>query len=37
MFIGQALRPAMSVETFRRGFFVGLLALGAYLALEGLW
>ncbi|WP_322415389.1 sulfite exporter TauE/SafE family protein [Mesorhizobium huakuii] len=36
MFIGQALRQAMSVETFRRVFFVGLLALGVYLALEAL-
>ncbi|BCG71906.1 membrane protein [Mesorhizobium sp. 113-1-2] len=34
MFIGQALRQAMSVETFRTVFFVGLLALGVYLALE---
>jgi uncharacterized membrane protein YfcA len=37
MFIGQALRQAMSVETFRKVFFAGLLALGAYLALEALW
>jgi len=36
MFIGQALRQAMSVETFRTVFFVGLLALGVYLALEAL-
>ena len=34
MFIGQALRQKMSVETFRKVFFVGLLVLGAYLALE---
>lgn len=37
MFIGQALRQTMSVETFRKVFFVGLLALGAYLVLEALW
>ena len=34
MFIGQALRQTMSVETFRKVFFVGLLALGGYLVLE---
>ncbi|MEI9421256.1 sulfite exporter TauE/SafE family protein [Mesorhizobium sp. Cs1299R1N1] len=34
MFIGQALRQRMSVETFRTVFFAGLLALGIYLALE---
>ncbi|TPM28286.1 sulfite exporter TauE/SafE family protein [Mesorhizobium sp. B2-3-4] len=34
MFVGQALRRKMSVETFRTVFFAGLLALGAYLALE---
>jgi len=34
MFIGQVLRQTMSVETFRKVFFVGLLALGGYLALE---
>jgi uncharacterized membrane protein YfcA len=37
MFIGQALRQKMSVETFRKVFFVGLLALGAYLVVEALW
>ncbi|QKD02635.1 sulfite exporter TauE/SafE family protein [Mesorhizobium loti] len=37
MFIGQALRQKMSVETFRKVFFVGLLALGVYVALEALW
>ncbi|TSE10155.1 sulfite exporter TauE/SafE family protein [Mesorhizobium intechi] len=36
MFIGQALRRKMSVGTFRKVFFVGLLALGVYLALEAL-
>jgi len=36
MFIGQALRQAMSVETFRTVLLVGLLALGAYLPLEAL-
>lgn len=34
MFIGQALRRTMSVETFRTVFFSGLLALGMYLMLE---
>ncbi|MBZ9804840.1 sulfite exporter TauE/SafE family protein [Mesorhizobium sp. ES1-6] len=34
MFVGQALRQKMSVETFRTVFFAGLLALGAYLMLE---
>ncbi|MBZ9995737.1 sulfite exporter TauE/SafE family protein [Mesorhizobium sp. BH1-1-4] len=34
MFVGQALRQRMSVETFRTVFFAGLLALGAYLMLE---
>ncbi|TGT40297.1 sulfite exporter TauE/SafE family protein [Mesorhizobium sp. M8A.F.Ca.ET.165.01.1.1] len=34
MVVGQALRQRMSVETFRTVFFAGLLALGAYLALE---
>ncbi|MGX7873927.1 sulfite exporter TauE/SafE family protein [Mesorhizobium sp. ORM6] len=36
MFIGQALRQRMSVETFRAVFLVGLLALGIYLSLEAL-
>ena len=36
MFIGQALRQAMGVETFRKVFFVGLLTLGVYLVLEAL-
>lgn len=34
MFVGQALRQRMSVETFRKAFFIGLLALGLYLSLE---
>lgn len=34
MTIGQALRLRMSVETFRRVFFSGLLILGFYLASE---
>lgn len=37
MFIGQALRQTMSVETFRKVFLGGLLVLGAYLMLEALW
>lgn len=36
MFIGQALRQRMSVETFRMVFLAGLLALGLYLSLEAL-
>lgn len=36
MFAGQALRQKMSVETFRTVFFVGLLALGVYLAGDGI-
>lgn len=34
MFLGQRLRERMSVETFRRVFFAGLLLLGLYLAFE---
>lgn len=34
MAFGHALRQRMNVETFRTMFFAGLLALGAYLALE---
>lgn len=34
MFVGQALRQRMSVETFRKAFLIGLLALGLYLSLE---
>jgi uncharacterized membrane protein YfcA len=34
MFVGQMLRQRMSVATFRTMFFVGLLALGLYLASE---
>jgi len=36
MFIGQASRRNMSVETFRTVFFVGLLMLGVYLVLEAM-
>ena len=35
MFAGQSLRSRMSVETFRRVFFAGLLLLGLYLSVEG--
>lgn len=35
MFGGQWLRQQMSVETFRRVFFVGLCLLGLYLSVEG--
>ncbi|TPJ64508.1 sulfite exporter TauE/SafE family protein [Mesorhizobium sp. B2-6-1] len=34
MAVGQALRRRMSVETFRKVFFAGLLALGFYLVAE---
>lgn len=34
MFIGQAMRGRISPVLFRRCFFIGLLALGAYLALR---
>jgi uncharacterized membrane protein YfcA len=37
MFAGQHLRERMSVETFRRVFFIGLLLLGLYLTFEGLF
>jgi uncharacterized membrane protein YfcA len=37
MFAGQRLRERMSVETFRRVFFIGLLLLGLYLTFEGLF
>ncbi|ESY71957.1 sulfite exporter TauE/SafE family protein [Mesorhizobium sp. M0051] len=36
MFAGLALRQKMSVETFRKVFFAGLLALGVYLVGEAL-
>ncbi len=35
MGLGRWLRRRISAETFRRGFFVGLLALGTHLALRG--
>jgi uncharacterized membrane protein YfcA len=36
MRLGQAVRARLSPQTFRLGVFVGLLALGAYLAARGL-
>lgn len=36
MYLGQALRDRMRPETFRRWFFYGLIALGAYMAARGL-
>lgn len=36
MFLGQWIRTRISAATFRRSFFVSLLALGAYLALRNL-
>ncbi len=32
MYIGQRLRLRVSEEAFRRAFFIGLIALGGYLA-----
>jgi uncharacterized protein len=34
MLVGQMMRQRMSVETFRRVFFVGLLLLGLYIAVK---
>ena len=36
MFVGTWLRTRISAETFRRCFFIGLLLLGAHLALRGI-
>jgi uncharacterized membrane protein YfcA len=36
MFLGQKMRSRIRPEVFRRCFFVGLLILGAHLALRGL-
>jgi uncharacterized membrane protein YfcA len=36
MFLGQKLRSRIRPEVFRRCFFIGLLVLGAHLALRGL-
>ena len=36
MWLGQVLRLRMSPATFRRCFFIGLLLLGAYLAVRSL-
>ncbi len=36
MFLGQNLRHRMSVETFRKVFFVGLLLLGCYIVAESI-
>ena len=37
MVFGQWARARVSVETFRRWFFAGMLVLGAHLALRVLW
>jgi uncharacterized membrane protein YfcA len=37
MVLGQVLRGRIKAETFRRFFFVGLLLLGAHLALRGIF
>ena len=36
MWLGQAVRGKVKAETFRRCFFIGILLLGAHLALRGL-
>src|SRR5215510_9726543 len=36
MYAGQIVRERTAEQVFRRGFFVGLLALGAYMCLRGL-
>jgi hypothetical protein len=36
MYVGQIVRQRTAEQVFRRGFFVGLLALGAYMCLRGL-
>ena len=36
MFAGQAIRARSSVEAFHTVFFVGLLALGAYLLIRAI-
>ena len=36
MVVGQKVRGLVSPKTFRLCFFIGLLALGAHLALHGL-
>jgi len=36
MWLGQIVRGKVSAETFRLWFFIGLLVLGAHLALRGL-
>lgn len=37
MMIGQRLRHAISEPVFRRCFFIGLVALGGYMAARGLF
>jgi uncharacterized membrane protein YfcA len=36
MVLGQLVRARINTETFRLCFFIGLLLLGAHLALRGL-
>jgi uncharacterized membrane protein YfcA len=36
MYVGQIVRERAAEQVFRRGFFVGLLALGTYMCLRGL-
>jgi hypothetical protein len=34
MFVGQAIRTRLEPEVFRRWFHIGMIVLGAYLALS---
>jgi uncharacterized protein len=36
MYVGQIVRKRIAEQVFRRGFFIGLLALGTYMCLRGL-
>jgi uncharacterized membrane protein YfcA len=36
MYVGQIVRERTAEQVFRRGFFIGLLALGTYMCLRGL-
>ena len=36
MYVGQIVRERTSEQVFRRGFFIGLLALGTYMCLRAL-
>jgi uncharacterized membrane protein YfcA len=36
MYVGQLLRRRAAEQVFRRGFFIGMLALGTYMCVKGL-